>query len=145
MNGFTASCSASRRGVGCGIAVPPSRCLRCRISMQTGIPSTLARRRPDVREAEANLHAAHSANWRVGGRAVPSFTLSGQFGLRNSESTGSPTGQPLQVLVAGLIPIFGRERLVSQRESGARAQQGAAVLDYRRVVLTALGMLRMRW
>lgn len=26
--------------------------------LQTGIPSMLARRRPDVREAEANLHAA---------------------------------------------------------------------------------------
>ena len=54
--------------------------------VQTGIPSTLARRRPDVREAEANLHAATAQIGVSVAELFPSFTLSGQFGLRNSES-----------------------------------------------------------
>ncbi len=53
--------------------------------VQTGIPST-ARRRPDVREAEANLHAATAQIGVSVAELFPSFTLSGQFGLRNSES-----------------------------------------------------------
>ena len=54
--------------------------------VQTGIPSTLARRRPDVREAEVILHAATAQIGVSVAELFPSFTLSGQFGLRNSES-----------------------------------------------------------
>lgn len=114
--------------------------------VQTGIPSTLARRRPDVREAEANLHAATAQIGVSVAELFPSFTMSGQFGLRNSESNWL-TDWSSHFYSFGpqvSIPIFQGGRLVSSVKV-ARAQQGAAVLDYRQTVLTALGMLRMRW
>ncbi|MGC0065549.1 efflux transporter outer membrane subunit, partial [Enterobacter asburiae] len=108
--------------------------------VQTGIPSTLARRRPDVREAEANLHAATAQIGVSVAELFPSFTLSGQFGLRNSE-TNWLTDWSSHFYSFGpqvSIPIFQGGRLVSSVKV-ARAQQGAAVLDYRQTVLTALG------
>ena len=106
----------------------------------TGIPSTLARRRPDVREAEANLHAATAQIGVSVAELFPSVSLSGQFGLRNSE-TNWLTDWSSHFYSVGpqvSIPIFQGGRLVSSVKV-ARAQQGAAVLDYRQTVLTALG------
>lgn len=104
-----------------------------------GVPSTLARRRPDVREAEANLHAATAQIGVSVAQLFPSLSLTGQFGLRNSEadyltdwsSHFYSFGPQLS------IPIFQGGRLVSSVKV-ARAEQGAAVLQYRQTVLTAL-------
>ena len=47
-----------------------------------GVPSTLARRRADIREAEARLHAA-TANVGVATASFyPGISLTGSFGLR---------------------------------------------------------------
>ncbi|MGK9172423.1 efflux transporter outer membrane subunit [Yokenella regensburgei] len=108
--------------------------------VQTGIPSTLARRRPDVREAEATLHAATAQIGVSVAQLFPSLTLSGQFGLRNSE-TDWLTDWSSHFYSFGpqiSIPIFQGGRLVSSVKL-ARAQQGAAVLNYRQTVLEALG------
>ncbi|MFP2237946.1 efflux transporter outer membrane subunit [Pseudescherichia vulneris] len=108
--------------------------------VQTGIPSTLARRRPDVREAEANLHAATAQIGVSVAELFPSLTLNGQFGLRNSE-TNWLTDWSSHFYSVGpqiSIPIFQGGRLVSSVKL-ARAQQGAQVLQYRQTVLTALG------
>lgn len=106
----------------------------------TGLPSTLARRRPDVREAEANLHAATAQIGVSVAQLFPSLTLSGQFGLRNSEAH-SLTDWSSHFYSFGpqiSIPIFQGGRLVSSVRL-ARAQQEAQVLQYRQTVLTALG------
>ncbi|MGP3591109.1 efflux transporter outer membrane subunit [Vagococcus sp. WN89Y] len=106
----------------------------------TGIPSTLARRRPDVREAEASLHAATAQIGVSVAQLFPGLTLSGQFGLRNSE-TDWLTDWSSHFYSFGpqvSIPIFQGGRLVSSVKL-ARAQQGAAVLNYRQTVLSALG------
>lgn len=105
----------------------------------TGIPSTLARRRPDVREAEANLHAATAQVGVSVAQLFPDLSLTGQFGLRNSEvdwltdwsSHFYSFGPQLS------IPIFQGGRLVSSVKM-SRAQQGASVLNYRQTVLSAL-------
>ncbi|WP_039055103.1 efflux transporter outer membrane subunit [Enterobacter sp. Bisph1] len=106
----------------------------------TGIPSTLARRRPDVREAEASLHAATAQIGVSVAQLFPSLSLSGQFGLRNSE-TNWLTDWSSHFYSVGpqvSIPIFQGGRLVSSVKL-ARAQQGAAVLNYRQTILSALG------
>jgi outer membrane protein TolC len=76
-------------------------CSHCRSCLRwsTGIPSTLARR-PDIREAEASLHAATAQIGVSVAQLFPSLTLSGQFGLRNSETTGSPTGAAISTVSA---------------------------------------------
>jgi len=104
-----------------------------------GIPATLARRRPDVREAEASLHAA-TANIGVSvAELFPSVSLTGQFGMRNSDA-GYLDNWSSHFYSYGpsvSIPIFQGGRLVSSVKV-ARAQQASAALGYRQTVLTAL-------
>jgi multidrug efflux system outer membrane protein len=104
-----------------------------------GVPSVLARRRPDIRQAEQQLHAA-TANVGV---AVASFypdvSLTGSFGLRaldasyltNWASAFYSFGPSIS------LPIFQGGRLTAALRT-ARAQQSEAALHYRGVVLNAL-------
>ncbi len=104
-----------------------------------GVPSTLARRRPDIRQAEAQLHAA-TANVGV---AVASFypdvSLTGNFGLRaldasyltNWASSFYSFGPSIS------LPIFQGGRLTAGLRL-ARAQEAEAALAYRGTVLNAL-------
>ncbi|WP_130834527.1 efflux transporter outer membrane subunit [[Erwinia] mediterraneensis] len=104
-----------------------------------GIPSTLARRRPDIRQAEATLHAQTASIGVSVAQLFPSLSLTGQFGVRNTDisyldewsSHFYSYGPSLS------IPIFQGGRLVSSVRL-ARAQQASAALDYRQTVLTAL-------
>ena len=104
-----------------------------------GVPAALARRRPDVREAEATLHAA-TANIGVSvAELFPSVSLTGQFGMRNSDA-GYLDNWSSHFYSYGpsvTIPIFQGGRLVSSVKL-ARAQQASAALGYRQTVLTAL-------
>ena len=105
----------------------------------TGLPASLARRRPDIREAEAALHAA-TANVGVSVASMyPDVSLTGTFGLRNISSgylfdwaskfyTASPSIS---------VPIFHGGALVASVKL-ARAEEAAVALNYRKTVLTAL-------
>jgi NodT family efflux transporter outer membrane factor (OMF) lipoprotein len=104
-----------------------------------GVPSTLARRRPDVREAEAQLHAA-TANVGVATASFyPDVSLTGSFGLRaldasyltNWASAFYSFGPSVS------LPIFQGGRLTAGLRL-ARAQQSEAALAYRGTVLNAL-------
>ncbi|WP_428492962.1 efflux transporter outer membrane subunit [Rhodopila sp.] len=104
-----------------------------------GVPSTLARRRPDVREAEANLHAATANVGIAVASFYPDISLTGNFGLRaldasyltNWASAFYSFGPSVS------LPIFQGGRLTSALRL-ARAQQAGAVLNYRGTVLNAL-------
>jgi len=105
-----------------------------------GMPSTLARRRPDIRQAEARLHAA-TANIGVAVASFyPSISLTGDFGLRaldgsyltNWASSFYSFGPSISV------PIFQGGRLMANLRL-ARAQAVEAALNYRSTVLNALG------
>jgi len=104
-----------------------------------GIPSTLARRRPDIRQAEATLHAQTAEIGVSVAQLFPSLSLTGQLGVRNTDvsyldnwsSHFYSFGPSLS------IPIFQGGQLVSSVKL-ARAQQASAALDYRQTVLTAL-------
>jgi len=104
-----------------------------------GVPSALARRRPDIRQAEARLHAA-TANIGVAVASFyPSISLTGDFGLRaldasyltNWASSFFSFGPSISV------PIFQGGRLTANLRL-ARAQAEEAALAYRGTVLNAL-------
>jgi len=104
-----------------------------------GIPATLARRRPDIRQAEATLHA-QTANIGVSvAQLFPSLSLTGQLGVRNTDASylDNWSSHFYSVGPSLSIPIFQGGRLVSSVRL-ARAQQASAALDYRQTVLTAL-------
>ncbi|QHM76105.1 Antibiotic efflux pump outer membrane protein ArpC [Mixta theicola] len=104
-----------------------------------GIPSTLARRRPDIRQAEANLHAA-TANIGVAvAQLFPSLSLTGQLGVRNTDASylDNWSSHFYSYGPSLSIPIFQGGRLVSSVRL-TRAQQASSALSYRQTVLTAL-------
>lgn len=103
-----------------------------------GLPADLARRRPDVREAEANLHAAIAQSGVAVADLYPRLTLSAMGGFQ-SETGGEllewasrfgSIGPALQ------LPVFDRGRWKTVRLYDVRAQQAA--LGYQRTVLDAL-------
>ncbi len=108
-------------------------------AVPVGVPSQLARRRPDVRKAEADLHAA-TANIGVSvAQLFPSISLTGQFGMRNTDASylDNWSSHFYSVGPSVTVPIFQGGRLVSSVHL-SRAQQANAALNYRQTVLTAL-------
>ena len=104
-----------------------------------GIPSALARRRPDIRHAEATLHAATAEIGVSVASLYPDISLTGSFGLRNT-STRYLSDWASKFYSAGpsiSLPIFHGGALVANVKM-ARAEAAAAALSYRKTVLTAL-------
>ena len=104
-----------------------------------GVPATLARRRPDIREAEADLHA-QTANIGVSiTQLFPDISLTGQLGVRNTDASYlDDWSSHFYSIGPGIsLPIFEGGRLVSQVKL-ARANQANAALNYRNTVLNAL-------
>lgn len=114
-------------------AVPPAPA-----RVPVGVPSELARRRPDIRAAEAQLHVATADIGVAVGAFYPSIQLNGTIGydslhLYNLFSPGS-----LQYMVGPTIsvPIFAGGRLKSTLEL-RKAQQVEAAIAYCKTVLQA--------
>jgi NodT family efflux transporter outer membrane factor (OMF) lipoprotein len=103
-----------------------------------GLPADLARRRPDIREAEANLHAATAQSGVAIADLFPRLTLSAMGGFQSETSSSliewasrfGSIGPTLD------LPIFDRGRWKTVRLYDVRAQQ--ATLSYQRAVLNAL-------
>ena len=104
-----------------------------------GLPSTLARRRPDIRQAEAQFHAA-TANVGVAVASLyPDISLTGSLGIRATD-VNYITNWASHYYSAGpsiSLPIFQGGRLTANLRL-ARAQQVEAALHYRATVLNAL-------
>jgi NodT family efflux transporter outer membrane factor (OMF) lipoprotein len=104
-----------------------------------GLPSELARRRPDVRMAEAQLHAA-TANIGVARAAFyPSITLSGSFGLQALEFAPMFGWNARQYALGPTVsvPIFEGGQLKATLHL-TEARQKEAAITYQQTVLTAL-------
>ncbi|HEY0182119.1 MAG TPA: efflux transporter outer membrane subunit [Rhodopila sp.] len=104
-----------------------------------GVPSALARRRPDVRQAEAQLHAA-TANVGVAVASFyPDISLTGNFGVRALDASylTNWAGSFYSFGPSISLPIFQGGRLTAGLRL-ARAQQAEAALAYRGAVLNAL-------
>lgn len=103
-----------------------------------GIPSELARRRPDIRAAEDALHAA-TANIGVAvGDFYPKVQLNGTVGFNSLDIKHLYDASSLQYMVGPSVtlPIFEGGRLRSTLKL-REAQQQEAAITYRKTVLQA--------
>ncbi len=108
-------------------------------SVPVGVPSVLARRRPDIRNSEAALHAATAQIGVSTAGLFPDISLAGSYGLRNLDThylfdwashfySFGPTVS---------LPIFQGGALIASVKL-SRAQAAEAALSYRKTVLGAL-------
>lgn len=108
-------------------------------TVPVGVPSDLLRRRPDIRMAEANLHAATARIGVATAELFPKFTLSGSLGYRTAD---------LGTLFQGASQFwaFGPSAAWRLFESGRiranvevqKALQAQEMITYRQTVLGAL-------
>jgi NodT family efflux transporter outer membrane factor (OMF) lipoprotein len=103
-----------------------------------GIPSELARRRPDIRMAEDQLHAATASIGVAVASFYPKFQLNGSVGLDALEFSNLFKASSLQYMAGPSVtlPIFDGARLKSMLEL-SEAQQAEAALTYHKTVLQA--------
>ena len=104
-----------------------------------GVPSALARRRPDIREAEAQLHAATANVGIAVAEFYPDVSLTGSLGIRATDASYLTrwASHFYSVGPSVSLPIFEGGRLTAGLRL-ARAQQTEAALHYRATVLNAL-------
>jgi NodT family efflux transporter outer membrane factor (OMF) lipoprotein len=103
-----------------------------------GLPSELARRRPDIRMAEEQLHAATADIGVAIGDFYPKVTLDGSFGLQalQFKQVGNWASRQYGAGPTISIPIFEGGRLRATLELRKVEQQEAA-LNYQQTVLQA--------
>lgn len=108
------------------------------VGVPVGIPSQLARRRPDVLRAEAQLHAATAAIGVAKADFYPRVGLRGRIGVEAFESDDLDTWSSRQFVVGPTVylPIFQGGRL-KQRLALNESRQKSAALVYRQSVLQA--------
>ncbi|MCB8879577.1 efflux transporter outer membrane subunit [Acidisoma cellulosilytica] len=113
--------------------VPPTPAI-----VPVGLPSDLLRRRPDVMEAEANLHEA-TANIGVAVASFfPTFDLLGFFGIQSGATQDLFTTAARTYVLGGMVsvPIFQGGKLVETLHL-RKQQQKEAMIAYDKAVLTA--------
>ncbi|MEJ0052043.1 MAG: efflux transporter outer membrane subunit [Methylovirgula sp.] len=103
-----------------------------------GLPSELAEKRPDIRAAAAQLHAATADIGVAIGDFYPRITLEGSLDIQSLEFSHLGLWNSRQYGLGPVIslPIFEGGRLTGNLEL-KEAQQKRAALDYRRTVLKA--------
>ncbi|WP_242403441.1 TolC family protein [Asaia platycodi] len=103
-----------------------------------GLPSALARRRPDIREAEARLHAATAGVGVAIAAFYPDITLTGQMGTQTL-SAANFFSLPSRQFATGptlSVPLFEGGRLRGTLAL-RKAEQKDAALAFHQTVMTA--------
>ncbi len=103
-----------------------------------GVPGELLTMRPDVVQAEANMATKYYAVQEARAAFYPSITLGGSLGWSGAagEAITDP-GDFVLKLVGGIVqPIFARGANKAKLKA-ARAQEQAALMQYRQTILTA--------
>jgi len=103
-----------------------------------GLPGTLIRRRPDVREAEARLHEATAQTGVAVASFYPDVTLNGAVGVESLRLSNlfSPTSTAFALGPSMSIPIFEGGRLRGVLALHESRQREAAIL-FQKTVLRA--------
>ena len=106
--------------------------------LPVSLPSQLVAQRPDVRQAEASLHAASAAVGIAVANRLPNITLSADAGTMALEAGKIFSGGAGFWTLAGSVtqPIFQGGALL-HKERAARAAYTQAAEEYRSTVLTA--------
>ncbi|MGH8289125.1 MAG: efflux transporter outer membrane subunit [Steroidobacteraceae bacterium] len=128
---------ALRAELGTAQRVPPAPPV-----VPIGLPSDLARRRPDIREAEANLHAATAEIGVAVSNYFPQLTLTAAGGYQSEGlSALIETASRFATLGPAIeLPIFEGGRLRTRvRLQRLKAKEAAVV--YAQTVLTALNQV----
>jgi outer membrane protein, multidrug efflux system len=104
-----------------------------------GLPSELLRRRPDIRRAEAQVHAATARIGVATSDLFPKFNLAGTYGLSAMEAfkLGRPTSKFWSWGPTVTWPIFAGGSIVYNIKV-QKALTEQALLTYEKTVLTAL-------
>jgi NodT family efflux transporter outer membrane factor (OMF) lipoprotein len=115
------------------VAVPPVP-----PAVPVGLPSELARRRPDIREAEDQLHAATADIGVAVADFYPKVTLDGSVGLQalRFKDLGNWGAHQYGIGPSISVPIFEGGRLRATLEL-RKTQQQEAALNYQQTVLQA--------
>ena len=103
-----------------------------------GVPSELVQRRPDIRKAEAQLHAATATIGMAKADFYPRISLNGSAGFQSLQLSNLASWESGQYVVGPSItlPIFEGGRLKGTLHLREAQQQEAAIL-YQRTVLDA--------
>ncbi|WP_236176818.1 efflux transporter outer membrane subunit [Pseudomonas qingdaonensis] len=103
-----------------------------------GLPSELAERRPDIRQAQAQLHAATASIGVAKANFYPSIRLSGSAGFQSLQLSdfGNWSSRRFAIGPQLSLPIFEGGRLTGVLKLREAQQQEAAV-QYQQVVLRA--------
>ncbi len=103
-----------------------------------GLPSQLAQRRPDIRQAQARLHAATASIGVAEGDFYPRITLSGNLGSQAMQLSdfGSWGSRQFGIGPQFSLPLFDGGRLRGMLHL-REAQQQEAALAYQQTVLRA--------
>ena len=107
-------------------------------TVPVGLPGELVRRRPDVREAEARLHAATAETGVAVASFYPDVTLTGVAdlnGLRLRDAFSLPA-RAFDVGPSISIPLFQGGRLTGELRL-RKSQQREAAIAFQKIVLTA--------
>jgi NodT family efflux transporter outer membrane factor (OMF) lipoprotein len=104
-----------------------------------GVPAELARRRPDIRAAEALLHAATAQVGVAVASFFPDISLTGSFGFQtiNGYNILDWNARQYGIGPTVILPIFQGGQLVSTLELREEQQKEAAI-NYQKTVLQAL-------
>jgi NodT family efflux transporter outer membrane factor (OMF) lipoprotein len=107
-------------------------------SVPIGLPSDLLQRRPDIRQAEAQLHAATADIGEAKAEFFPKISLSGSFALQaiKFKDLGNFGSRTFGLGPSVTIPIFEGGKLKGQLELREAAQKEAAI-NYQKSVLQA--------
>lgn len=107
--------------------------------LSMGLPDQMLQNRPDIREAEKNLHANEAQLKSIRASFFPGLNISAYFALNgfNPSFFFNPTS--LAYMVAGSLtaPILNRNQIMKEYLLQA-SDKKQAFLDYQKIVLTAV-------
>jgi outer membrane protein, multidrug efflux system len=118
---------------------PPAPIPAAPAALPPGLPSDLARRRPDIRRAEREIAAATARIGVATSDLFPKFYLTGAAGLQSLEASDLFSGGSKLWSFGPTIqwPIFQGGRIVGNIEV-REAEERQALISYRQTVLRAL-------